>query len=184
MTLLDWTILLVIVFSTAIAAAQGFVKEIFSLAGALVGYLLAAWEYPKVAVWYANYVSSTWVADIAAFLTIFLLVVVLAGALARIVNWAVSGVGLGWFDRTLGAIFGAVRGIAVSAVIVMAMAAFVPNSPVLRHSSLAPYFLVLSRTASWIAPADLRNRFRQGVVLIRSAEDKAPSVLPPPKKSK
>ncbi len=180
MNLLDWTIFLIIVFSTAIAAAQGFIREIFSLVGALVGYLLAAWEYPRVAAWYVSYVSSQWVADIAGFLTIFLLVVILAGALARIVHWAITGVGLGWFDRTLGGLFGAVRGLAVSAVIVMAMAAFAPNSPTLRQSSLSPYLLVLSRTATWVAPADLRSRFRQGVNILRTAEQKAPNVVPPP----
>jgi membrane protein required for colicin V production len=184
MTGLDWVLLLLILISTLLAAAQGFILEVFGLAGTLVGYVLAAWEYPRVAPWFANYVSSPWVADIAAFLTIFLCVVLLAGALARIVRWAVAGVGMRWFDRVLGGAFGAVRGIAVSAVIVMAMAAFAPNSPAIRHSAFAPYFLVLSRTATWIAPAELRDKFRQGVIILRTAGEKAPPVLPPPKASK
>lgn len=184
MTALDWVILLLIVISALLAAAQGFILEVFGLAGTLVGFVLAAWEYPRVSPWFANYVSSQWAADMAAFLTIFLCVVLLAGALARIVRWAVAGVGLRWFDRVLGGAFGAVRGVAISAVIVMAMAAFVPNSPALRNSALAPYFLVLSRTATWLAPADLRNKFRQGVIILRTAGEKAPSMLPPPKASK
>jgi membrane protein required for colicin V production len=184
MTGLDWVILLLILISTLTAVSQGFINEVFSLVGALVGYVLAAWEYPRVAPWFANYVSSIWVADIAAFLTIFLCVVLLAGALARIIRWAVSGVGLRWFDRILGGAFGAVRGVAISAVIVMAMAAFLPNSPALKQSALAPYFLVLSQTATWIAPADLRNKFRQGLVILRTAGEKAPSVLPSPKATK
>lgn len=184
MTGLDWVILLLILVSTLTAISQGFIIEIFGLAGVLVGYVLAAWEYPRVAPRFASYVSSIWVADIAAFLTIFLFVVILAGALARIIRWAVSGVGLRWFDRILGGAFGAVRGIAVSAVLVMAMAAFLPNSPALKESALAPYFLVLSQTATWIAPAELRNKFRQGLVILRTAKEKAPSVLPPPKATK
>jgi membrane protein required for colicin V production len=184
MTVLDWAILVLVVVSTLLAAAQGFITEIFSLAGLLVGYVLAAWEYPRAAPWFAKYVSSEWVADIAAFLTIFLCVLLLAGVLARIVRWAVAGVGLRWFDRVLGGAFGAMRGIAVAAVIVMAMAAFVPNSPALRNSALAPYFFVLSRTATWIAPPELRERYRQGITILKSAGEKAPSVLPPPKAAK
>jgi membrane protein required for colicin V production len=184
MTGLDWVILLLILISTLTAAAQGFISEAFSLAGAFFGYVLAAWEYPKLAPWFIKYVSTEWVADIAAFLTIFLCVVLLAGALSRIVRWAVSGVGLRWFDRVLGAVFGAVRGVAVSAVIVMAMAAFVPNSTALKNSALAPYFFVLSRTATWIAPAELRNRYRQGVTMLKSAGEKAPPILPPAKQTK
>ncbi len=181
---LDWVLLLLILLSTLLAAAQGFVLEVFGLAGALVGYVLAAWEYRRVAVLFAGYVSSPWVADIAGFLTIFLCVVLLAGALARIVRWAVTGVGLKWFDRVLGGVFGIVRGVAVAAVIVMAFAAFAPTSPALKQSAFAPYFLVLSRTASWIAPPELRNKFREGVLILRSAGEKAPPVLPPPKNSK
>jgi membrane protein required for colicin V production len=181
---LDWLLLLLIVISTLLASAQGFVLEVFGLAGLLVGYVLAAWEYPRVAPWFANYVSSPWVADMAAFLTIFVVVLLLAGALARIVRMAVAGVGLRWFDRILGGAFGLVRGIAVAAVIVMAMAAFVPTSPTLERSAFAPYFLVLSRTATWIAPADLRNKFSEGVLTLRKAWEKAPSVLPPKKNSK
>jgi membrane protein required for colicin V production len=184
MTGLDWVLLLLIVISTLLAAAQGFIQEVFGLAGVVIGYVLAAWEYPRIAPWFANYVSSIWVADIAAFLTIFIGVVLLAGALARIVRWAVSGVGLRWFDRVLGGAFGAVRGVAIAAVIVMAMAAFVPNSPALKNSACAPYFLVLSRTASWVAPAELREKFRQGVVILRTAGEKALPVLPPPKEAK
>lgn len=185
MSALDWVIFLLILFSTAIAVAQGFVKEVLGLAGTLIGYVVAAWEYPKLAPWFEKYLTSAWASEMAAFLTVFLFVVLLAGALARIVNWAVTGVGLGWFNRTLGGVFGFVRGVVVSAIVVMAMAAFVPNSPQLKHSFLAPHFLVLSRTAAWIAPPELRDRFRQGVTILKTAGEKAPPVLPPssPKKS-
>ena len=186
MSALDWVIFILILFSTVIAVAQGFVKEVIGLAGTLVGYVIAAWEYPKLAAFFARYLTSAWGADIAAFLTIFLLVVVLAGALARLANWAVTGVGLGWLDRTLGAVFGLVRGVVMSIVFVMAMTAFQPNSSQLTHSFLAPHFLVLSKTATWVAPADLQEKFRQGVIILKTAGEKAPPVLPPPspKKSK
>lgn len=181
MTGLDWVLLLLILISTFAAAAQGFVSEVFGLAGALVGYVLAAWEYPRVAPWFAKYVSSAWVADIAAFLTIFFCVVLLSGLLARIIRWLVSGVGLRWFDRVLGGVFGAVRGLAIAAVIVLGMAAFAPESPALQHSTIAPYVLILSRTAAWVAPQELRDKFRRGVLILRTAGEKAPPVLPPPK---
>jgi membrane protein required for colicin V production len=45
----DWVVVLIILLSTIQAAAEGFFVEFFSLAGAVVGYLLAAWEYPVTA---------------------------------------------------------------------------------------------------------------------------------------
>ena len=117
LSILDWVILLIIVLSVLQAIAQGFFYEFFSLAGVIVGYLLAAWEYPRVAAWYAPHVNSEWVADIAAFFTIFFVVVLLAGVLGRIARWAVHGVGLRWFDRFLGGAFGFLRGAVVSTVV-------------------------------------------------------------------
>lgn len=184
MTILDGLIILLVLLSTLMAISQGFFYEVFNLAGVLVGYVLAAWEYWRLAPWFAKYVSSQWVADISAFLTIFICVAALAGACGRILRWAVAGVGLRWFDRILGGAFGLVRGIVVATVLVMAMAMFASGSRALRDSVLAPYFLVLSRTATWIAPADLRVKFRQGVDVLRNAREKAPSMSSPPTASK
>ena len=93
-----------------LAAAQGFFYEVLSrLAGVVVGYLLAAWEYPRVSSWLSPYTKAEWVADAAGFLIIFLAVVLLAGIAGHITRWAVKEVGLRWFDGVLGAVFGFVR---------------------------------------------------------------------------
>ena len=138
------------------------------LAGVIVGYLLAAWEYPRAAVWYARYVNSQWVADIAGFFTIFIVVVLLAGVVGRIARWAVHGVGLRWFDRLLGAVFGFLRGAVVCTVIVLALASFAPQWGWLQQSRIAPFMLVSGRALIWAAPAELRQRFREGWDLLRT----------------
>ena len=174
MSILDWVIVLIVVLSVLQATAQGFFYEAFALAGAVAGYLIAAWEYPRLAAWYARYVNSQWVADIAGFLTIFFVVVLLAGVAGRIARWAVTGVGLRWFDRVLGGLFGVLRGLAVCTVIVLAMAAFSPQSPSLQQSRFAPFLLVTGRALIWAAPADLRQRFRDGWNLLRTVPEHVP----------
>ncbi len=173
LSILDWVLLLVIVLSVLQASAQGFFHEFFSLAGVVVGYLVAAWEYPRVAAWYRGYVNSQWVADIAGFFTIFFIVVLLAGILGTIVRWAVRGVGLRWFDRLLGSVFGLVRGVIFSAVIVLALAAFAPQWG-LQQSRIAPFLLVTSRALVWVAPASLRQRFWDGWELLRAVPQHLP----------
>lgn len=167
-SVLDWVILLIVVLSVLEAAAQGFFYELFALAGAVVGYLVAAWEYPRLAAWYMHYVNTQWAADIAGFLTIFFLVSLLGGVVGRIARWAVSGIGLRWFDRVLGGLFGVLRGVAVCTVIVMALAAFSPTSTYLQDSRVAPFMLVTGRALIWAAPASLRERFHDGWNLLRS----------------
>ncbi len=172
LSILDWVIALIVLLSVLQAIAQGFFHEFFSLAGVIAGYLLAAWEYPRLAAWYALHVNSQWAADIAGFFTIFLGVVLLAGATGRIARWAVHGVGLRWFDRLLGAVFGFVRGTVISTVIVLALAAFAPQWGWLQQSRIAPFLLVSGRALIWAAPADLRQRFREGWELLRTVPER------------
>lgn len=171
---LDWVIVLTLVLSVVLAAAQGFFFELFSLAGAVLGYLLAAWEYKRVAPWFIPYVKNDWVANAAAFLMIFVTIAVLAGIAGRIARWAMKEVGLRWFDRILGAVFGLARGALVVTVLVMAMAAFGPGSKTLAESRFGSYFLVVGRAAAWVAPYELREGFRQGVNAMAGSRDSAP----------
>src|SRR3954469_17165412 len=105
----DVGIVAVILLSILLAAAHGFFFEIFSLAGTVVGYLLAAWGYTRVAPLIEPYVKTPWVANMAAFLVIFLAVTLLASVIGRLVRATMKEVGLRWFDRLLGALFGFVR---------------------------------------------------------------------------
>jgi membrane protein required for colicin V production len=171
---LDWVMVLIVLLSVLQAIAQGFFYEFFSLAGVVAGYLLAAWEYPRVAAWYMPHVNSQWAAEIAGFFTIFVVVVLLAGVAGRIARWAVHGVGLRWFDRLLGAVFGFVRGTAICTVMVLAMAAFVPQWGWLQQSRISPFLLVSGRALMWVAPSDLRQRFREGWELLRTVPEHVP----------
>jgi len=168
LSILDWGFVFVVALSVLVAANQGFFYELFALAGAVIGYLVAAWEYPRVAMWYLRYLSSAWVADIAGFFTIFVVFALLGSIVGRIARWAVKGIGLRWFDRVLGGLFGAVRGIAVCTVVVLALASFTPTSPYLQQSRIAPFLLVTGRGLIWAAPAELRQRFRDGWNLLRT----------------
>ena len=108
-----------------------------------------------------------WLGEIAAFLIIFLAVLVLAGIAGRITRHIVKEAGLSFVDRILGGALGLLRGILMVAVILMSMAAFTPTSQWLEGSELAPYFLVVGRAAIWVAPSELRARFYQGLDLLR-----------------
>jgi membrane protein required for colicin V production len=164
---LDWLIIGIVLISILLAASQGFFHELFSLAGVVAGYLVAAWGYARVATWYAPFVKSAWVADIAGFLTIFIAVVVLAGIIGRLARGFIKGVGLSWIDRLLGAAFGLIRGVLVVAVLLLALTSFAPETPYMAQSQFAPYVLVVARAAIWVAPGQVRSRFDDGLKTLR-----------------
>ena len=172
---LDWGFVAFVVISVVLAAAQGFLHEAISLAGVVVGYLLAAWEYWRVAGWFGSYVKSEAVAEIVAFLAIFFAIVIAAGIIGRIARWLAREAGLGWADRLLGAVFGLLRGGAIVAVLVLALAAFAPGSQLLGRSALGGYFLVAARGMSWAGPGSLRQKLRQGVAAMRQVAAPQPA---------
>jgi membrane protein required for colicin V production len=177
----DWAILAVLLISVVSATAQGFFHEAFGIAGLVVGYLLAAWQYPRLAAWFEPHLKSPWLGEIAGFLIIFLAVVIVAGISGRIVRWAMKEAGLSLIDRTFGALLGLLKGVLFVSVILMGMTAFTPTSRALDGSQLAPYFLVLGRAAIWVAPAQLRARFYQGLDFLRHSHIPEPPSLAQPK---
>jgi len=168
----DWVILAVILIATLHAASEGFFHQAFGIAGLLIGYLLAVWQYPRVARWFAPHVKASWLSDILGFLIIFLLVLFLAGIAGRITRWMMQEAGLSFFDRAFGAVLGLLKGCLIVAVFLMGMTSFAPTSHWLEGSSLAPYFLVVGRAAIWVAPGELRTRFYQGLELLHYGPEK------------
>lgn len=169
MTALDWVICALILFSVITAAIQGFFSEALTTAGLIVGYIVAAWQYRRLAEWFETFLKNPWLAEILGFLIIFFAILLLFGIAARIARWIMKEAGLSGFDRFLGALLGLLRGGLMVAVILMGMTAFEPASKLLHESELAPYFLVVGRAAIWLAPSDLRARFYQGLGLIHQA---------------
>jgi membrane protein required for colicin V production len=170
----DVVIVLVLLVSVVQAAISGFFQEAFAIAGAVFGYIVAAWQYQRLTAYISPYISSRWLAEIVAFLLIFGLVLLLAGLLGRTVRWLIKEVGLSSVDRFLGGLLGLVRGSLLVAIVLLGITAFAPNSRWLQGSSLAPYFQVVGRAAIWVAPSELRSQFYKGLDYLRRGQDAKP----------
>ena len=168
----DWVIVAVILLSVVEAASAGFFQGAFAIAGLVLGYLLAAWNYHSLANRFREY-GSAWLIEIAAFLVILSAVMLLAGIAGRISRWIMREAGLSMLDRLLGGALGLLRGCLVVALVLVSMATFTPTSKWLQGSELAPYFLVVGRAAIWVAPTELRGRFYQGLELLHREEHPA-----------
>lgn len=177
----DWIILAFLLFSVATAAWEGFFHEAFGLAGLVVGYLLAAWQYWRLADWFATFLKQRWLCDISGFLIIFFAVLIGASLLGRLTRRMMKAAGLTAIDRTLGGLLGLLKGSLVVAIVLVAMAAFAPAARWLPGSELAPYFMVAGRAAIWLAPADLRHRFDEGLGYLRKAQAATQQPSAPPK---
>jgi membrane protein required for colicin V production len=170
MALIDWLIVVVLLVSVLSATKNGFFLEVFSLAGVLLGLVLASWNYQKLLPWITRWIHLLPAAEAVSFLLISLGVMLLAGLLGRVIRWSVHSIGLGWADRLFGALFGFAKGFVLITIAVLVIAAFFPGASWFRNSHLAPCFLSAAHRASIVAPENLEQRIREGVGILRSSE--------------
>lgn len=129
-TTLDWVFAGVLLFSLLLGAWRGLVYELLSLVGWAASFYAAQWFAPQVALLLPWASLSEPVRYAAAFVLVFIAAVFAASLLAFLLKQLIDSVGLRPADRTLGALFGVLRG-----VILLLAAAVVINMTAL-HSSV------------------------------------------------
>ncbi|MGB1558542.1 MAG: CvpA family protein [Oceanococcaceae bacterium] len=139
----------VLLVSALIGLFRGFVKEVFSLAS----WVLAVW----VAIQMGPAVAERWLASIdsptarmgAAYVGVFLLVLIAGAILAHMLTLLVARTHLQGTDRSLGLVFGLLRGgVIVAALVLLAAQTTLPRETWWQESAMIPHF---ERLADWIA---------------------------------
>lgn len=110
---LDLAVLAVLLVSGLLAMLRGFVREVLGI-GAWVGAAVAAIAfYPQAAPYLHAWIEPGLIANLAAGGAIFVVVLILLSLVARLLSDRVQDSAAGSIDRTLGLIFGLVRGVAL-----------------------------------------------------------------------
>jgi len=160
--LFDWMLLTIVAYSTIKAFIRGIILELFSLGGLIAGILLASYNYEQVAFLLRSIVKTSTTAQILAFFLIAIGIMLLSSLLGKLLNHTAQAIGLGFFDRLMGAAFGFLRGCLIGVVILMAIAAFLPQSQWIEDSQLSSYFLAGAHGVSFVVSHDLQQRFLSG----------------------
>ncbi|MES2946747.1 MAG: CvpA family protein [Pseudomonadota bacterium] len=123
MPAIDWVLLGVLIFSMLLGAWRGLVYEVLSLLAWVAAFFAAQFFAPQVAAMLPIQSASESVRYAAAFVLVFIAAVFAAGLVAFIVKKLVEAVGLRPVDRTMGALFGLLRGVVLllAATVVMDM---------------------------------------------------------------
>ena len=172
LTIFDWVLVALLVYSTVKAFLRGFLREIFSLAGLIAGILLASWNYVTLAQSLRHWITPEPTAEIVAFLLIVAGVGVACALAGRLLRTSADAIGLGFIDRLLGAAFGLARGCLVGVACMMVLAAFGSGSSWTTHSLLTPYFLAGAHGVSFVVPHNLEQQIANGAAQLKhSAPD-------------
>jgi len=167
MSPLDWILGIILMYSVVRAATRGFIAESFALGGGICGFLLACWFYRQGAAYLAGLISTPAFAQLTAFLLILAATMVAAALLSKLIRRTAHAIGLGFFDRLLGAIFGFLRGLLLGLSLLLPITAFLPTASWVQQSALAPYFLEAAHAVSFVMPTDLKMKLLDGLDRIR-----------------
>lgn len=111
MPVLDWILLGVLGASFLLGAWRGLVYEVLSVLVWVAAFLLAQWFAPEVAAHITVGGMSEAVRFVVAFAVVFILAAFAGGLVASLVKKLVEAVGMRPVDRSMGALFGLVRGV-------------------------------------------------------------------------
>ena len=178
MTWVDWTIVIVLAAATVDGLAQGFLCSVCSLGGLVLGLLLAAWNYGRVAALLTPWLRIQPVADAIGFLLIALVVMAAANLAGSVVTKTLRHIGLGCLDRLAGGVFGLLLGALLVTLAILVIVAFFPQAHWLAESRLPRLFFGICHLSTHLSPADLAEKVRDG---LKTLEQQSPQWMHPHK---
>ncbi|MFC1847206.1 CvpA family protein [Chloroflexota bacterium] len=140
MSWLDIFILVVAVIATFLGLRIGIIRAALSLAGIIVGVILAGRYYAPLSEQLAA-IPQAGIAEVIAFAIILVGVMLVASILAAVLKWISSVVMLGWVNRLGGAVFGLVLGAILCGALLATWVKFLGIAGTLSESMLAAVLL-------------------------------------------
>jgi membrane protein required for colicin V production len=156
MTWFDLAMLGVLALSALLAFFRGFVREVLGVGAWAGAIFLGFWFFPYVSPKFETWIHAREFADPAAFAAVFLVSLIVLSVISSWAGALVRGSALGGVDRTLGIVFGLVRGAAV--LIFCYVAAGLVTVPQdwpepIRDARLLPYVYEGAQQAVTLLPA-------------------------------
>ena len=156
----DWVLIAILIVSMVRAYVTGLVRAIAGLFGIAVGFEVASWGYVDLGDRMRDqaWITSQYMARTVAFLLIVVVVVVVFEIAGRVLQKKLRSIGLGWFDRTLGAAFGFARACLMGIALLMAASILTPQPDAVTNSLLRPYLFTVVHDVSFLIPESLQQR--------------------------
>jgi membrane protein required for colicin V production len=159
MTVFDYAVLAIVLFSVLISVIRGLVREVLALIAWAAGFIIAGVFAADIAGLLAPEVPDERLRLLAAFVGVFLAVLLAMSLVAMLVSKLVKSAGLGLEDRVLGGVFGLARGaLIVTVLVLVAGLTALPRQPEWRDALLSgPFEALAGHIKSWL-PARFAQR--------------------------
>ena len=166
MNFVDIVVLAVIALSTLLALGRGFVKEVLSIfgwIGAAIGTFAIFFYVPQVRAFANQQIAEPLLADIAAAVSLFVILLIVLGFFNHAIASRVHASSFGPLDKSLGLVFGLVRGVVLVALAYMAMTDWLLPQKAQRPEAVnqartEPYVAMAADFIKELVPQDIKDR--------------------------
>ncbi len=154
---LDYAIIAVLLVSASLSLIRGFTKEVLSITGWIVSGYAAIFFGPSVKPLLANYVKIDWVVNGGAMLIVFLVTLIAFSIGGGFIAKSMKASPLGPLDRTMGIIFGGLRGVFIVCMAYLGVSAVIPESDhpaFIKDAKLRPMLQTGSKAVVTLVPLE------------------------------
>jgi membrane protein required for colicin V production len=161
LTVFDYLVLFVLICSVVISTMRGLVKEVLSLLGWVVAFMVANAYGETLATMLPEVLPGNTARLIIAFLALFIGVRLLMMLLTLAIDSVLKASGLSVADRGLGGLFGLGRGmVIVLAVVLLCGMTSIPQQTFWKQALLSPLAETAARTVKPLLPGNFSQHIR------------------------
>lgn len=160
----DLALLVLLGVLVVVGLLKGLVRILVGLLALVTAFLVASHLHRPLADRLGTLEVAPELLHLAAYLLLFVAVMLAGGVIAWLLRKLLRAAMLGWADRLAGAALGFAAALLASALIVLPLVAYAPGGRTwVASSRLAPYVVAIADLATSVVPADLAGEYRRHV---------------------
>jgi len=165
MSYLDYFFIFIILLSLLVGCFRGFTRELFSLVGWVFAFYFAN-LFTGDLLQFVSFEFGEHVNFIIIYMSIFIIILLLATLLATIFNKLIKNIGLGFLNVIIGGIFGLIRGVLISFIIIFLVekTSFISEVSLAESKTIPVIKLAIKKTLSYL-PYEWSNKVKYDHIL-------------------
>ncbi|WP_208435215.1 CvpA family protein [Bartonella phoceensis] len=157
-TVLDGIVVVFILLSAFLAMFRGFSREVLSLVSWAIAAGATLFLFKPILPFFEQYLSNKMIALITTLVTIFIIVLIITSIIAMKISDFIIDSRIGILDRTIGFVFGALRGLFIMLIGMLLINALIKpehQANWLKNAATKPFLDSLGQKVWEILPKDL-----------------------------
>ena len=165
MTYLDYFFISIIFISFLVGCYRGFTRELFSLAGWIFAFYFAN-LFSGDLLKYVPFDFGEHINFIIIYMVIFVIILLVASFLAALLNQLIKNIGLGFFNIIMGSIFGFMRGVLITFILIFLVekTSFISETILAESKTIPAIKLAIEKTLSYF-PYEWTNKVKYSYIL-------------------